>query len=51
MAVAKTIIGPLGQSENPAAATAGFSFRLVVLLISVKPFANIVADYTCCDRN
>lgn len=38
------------QNENPRAATLGFSFRLIVAVISVWPFANVVGCYTCCNR-
>ena len=41
------------QIENPGVAAPGFSlFMLTVRLqISVQPFANIIGNYTCYDRN
>lgn len=51
---------PYGKkNENPRAATLGFSVRYgelirlgwCYLIVSVQPFAYVVADYTCYDRN
>jgi hypothetical protein len=39
------------QSENPEVASSGFSLGLVVVAISIKPFADIVATYTSSDGN
>ena len=40
------------QSENPKSGSSwGFLSGLIVVAISIKPFVDIVANYTCLDRD
>lgn len=41
---------PLGFSM-PFLCKVAYAFRLCCLFVPVQPFADIVADYTCCDRD
>lgn len=63
MVLAKKCDGSsIDENENPGSldhfrgflfhlCKAAYTFRLLLPVVSIKPFANVVANYTCSDRN